>query len=97
MVQPFPKGGHFITEDIAGFDAPFFSVTAKEAAAMDPMQRLTLEASYRAFEKGKKHKLQEFLRVIPVVGSCDVLLPLYFLILAVLLPLPYHFCDYMLY
>ncbi|KAL7945550.1 putative polyketide synthase [Trichoderma barbatum] len=49
--KPFPKGAHFITEDIAGFDAPFFSVTAKEAAAMDPMQRLTLEASYRAFEK----------------------------------------------
>ncbi|KAF3077641.1 Compactin diketide synthase mokB [Trichoderma lentiforme] len=49
--KPFPKGAHFITEDIASFDAPFFSVTAKEAAAMDPMQRLTLEASYRAFEK----------------------------------------------
>ncbi|KAL7937160.1 putative polyketide synthase [Trichoderma chlorosporum] len=49
--KPFPKGAHFITEDVAGFDAPFFSVTAKEAAAMDPMQRLTLEASYRAFEK----------------------------------------------
>jgi len=38
---------------VAVFDAPFFSVTAKEAAAMDPLQRWTLEASYRAFEKGE--------------------------------------------
>ncbi|KAI0377960.1 hypothetical protein F5Y04DRAFT_168710 [Hypomontagnella monticulosa] len=44
-------GGHFINEDVSTFDAPFFSLTAKEAASMDPMQRWTLEASYRAFEK----------------------------------------------
>ncbi|KAI1774512.1 hypothetical protein F4818DRAFT_64374 [Hypoxylon cercidicola] len=44
------RGGHFITEDPGAFDAPFFSVTAKEAASMDPMQRWTLEASYHAFE-----------------------------------------------
>ncbi|KAK3302820.1 polyketide synthase [Chaetomium strumarium] len=44
------KGGHFISEDVAAFDAPFFSLTAKEAAAMDPMQRWTLETSYHAFE-----------------------------------------------
>ncbi|KAI6381444.1 hypothetical protein MCOR25_001140 [Pyricularia grisea] len=44
------RGGHFITEDPAVFDAPFFSVTAKEAASMDPLQRWTLEASYHAFE-----------------------------------------------
>ncbi|KAI5859539.1 polyketide synthase [Durotheca rogersii] len=44
------RGGHFITEDPGAFDAPFFSVTPKEAAAMDPMQRWTLEASYHAFE-----------------------------------------------
>jgi acyl transferase domain-containing protein len=48
------RRGHFITEDAAAFDAPFFSVTSKEAKAMDPMQRWTLEASYRAFEKGVK-------------------------------------------
>lgn len=47
------RGGHFITEDPGAFDAPFFSVTAKEAASMDPMQRWTLEASYHAFENGK--------------------------------------------
>ncbi|KAI1105776.1 hypothetical protein F4804DRAFT_111633 [Jackrogersella minutella] len=44
------RGGHFITEDPGAFDAPFFSVTAKEAASMDPMQRWTLETSYHAFE-----------------------------------------------
>ncbi|GAB1319645.1 hypothetical protein MFIFM68171_09855 [Madurella fahalii] len=44
------RGGHFINEDLGVFDAPFFSLTAKEAAAMDPMQRWTLETSYHAFE-----------------------------------------------
>lgn len=51
------RRGHFIDEDVAAFDAPFFSVTSKEAKAMDPMQRWTLEASYRAFEKGEKDNL----------------------------------------
>ncbi|KAF5590970.1 polyketide synthase [Fusarium pseudocircinatum] len=44
------KGGHFINDDVAAFDAPFFSLTAKEASTMDPMQRWTLEATYHAFE-----------------------------------------------
>nr|ALQ32849.1 putative polyketide synthase [Fusarium foetens] len=44
------KGGHFINDNVAAFDAPFFSLTAKEASAMDPMQRWTLEATYHAFE-----------------------------------------------
>lgn len=47
------RGAHFIKDDVTVFDAPFFSVTAKEAASMDPMQRWTLEASYHAFENGK--------------------------------------------
>lgn len=34
------------------FDAPFFSITAKDAAAMDPMQRKLLEVAYEAFENG---------------------------------------------
>ncbi|KAH7313034.1 beta-ketoacyl synthase domain-containing protein [Rhexocercosporidium sp. MPI-PUGE-AT-0058] len=44
------KGGHFLKEDIAAWDAPFFSTTAHEAAAMDPQQRILLEVSYEAFE-----------------------------------------------
>ncbi|KAG5787906.1 hypothetical protein H9Q69_013020 [Fusarium xylarioides] len=39
------KGRHFINDDVAAFDAPFFSLTAKEASAMDPMQRWTLETT----------------------------------------------------
>lgn len=44
------RGGSFIKEDLSLFDAPFFSITAAEAAAMDPQQRLVLETSYRALE-----------------------------------------------
>jgi acyl transferase domain-containing protein len=47
------RGGHFIEEDPAAFDAPFFSITAKEAAGMDPQQRFMLETSYLALENGK--------------------------------------------
>lgn len=46
-------GGHFIREDLAAFDAPFFSISPAEAAAMDPHQRIILEQVYRAFENGK--------------------------------------------
>ncbi|RKK29936.1 hypothetical protein BFJ65_g1843 [Fusarium oxysporum f. sp. cepae] len=42
--------GHFINDDVAAIDAPFFSLTAKEASARDPMQRWTLETTYHAFE-----------------------------------------------
>ncbi|KAI1332330.1 hypothetical protein F5Y16DRAFT_420447 [Xylariaceae sp. FL0255] len=44
------RGGYFVKDDPGAFDAPFFSITAAEAASMDPMQRWTLETSYRAFE-----------------------------------------------
>ncbi|ETS78082.1 hypothetical protein PFICI_10144 [Pestalotiopsis fici W106-1] len=44
------RGGHFYKEDIAGFDAPFFSITANEAMAMDPQQRWALELAYLSFE-----------------------------------------------
>ncbi|KAI8934469.1 hypothetical protein NX059_009197 [Plenodomus lindquistii] len=42
--------GYFIQQDISQFDAPFFSMTAKEAAAMDPMKRLLLEVTYESIE-----------------------------------------------
>ncbi|KAI0386913.1 hypothetical protein F5Y04DRAFT_288708 [Hypomontagnella monticulosa] len=44
------KHGYFLQDDISHFDAPFFSTTAKEAAAMDPMKRLLLEVSYESIE-----------------------------------------------
>ncbi|KAL0933411.1 pksn polyketide synthase for alternapyrone biosynthesis [Colletotrichum truncatum] len=42
--------GYFLEQDVSLFDAPFFSMTAKEAAGMDPMKRMLLEVSYEGFE-----------------------------------------------
>ncbi|WP_018654036.1 type I polyketide synthase [Actinomadura flavalba] len=42
------KGGFL--DDIAGFDAQFFGITPREAAVMDPQQRLVLEVAWEAFE-----------------------------------------------
>lgn len=64
------KGAHFITDDVDGFDAPFFAVTAKEAASMDPMQRWTLEASYKAFENGKMHRFAVHPYLVPALTRC---------------------------
>ncbi|CAG8978751.1 hypothetical protein HYALB_00011512 [Hymenoscyphus albidus] len=53
-----PRGGHFLSEDIGLFDAPFFNLTEKEAISLDPQQRLLLECTYEALENGgitKKH------------------------------------------
>ena len=36
--------------DLSRFDAPFFNLTAAEAAALDPQQRFLLECSYEAVE-----------------------------------------------
>ncbi|PVH93503.1 polyketide synthase PksD [Periconia macrospinosa] len=46
----YAKEAHFIRDDPAAFDAPFFLITEKEATSMDPQQRLLLETSYRALE-----------------------------------------------
>ncbi|CEL10309.1 hypothetical protein ASPCAL13430 [Aspergillus calidoustus] len=45
-----PQHGYFLEQDIGHFDAPFFSVTEKEAASMDPIKRMLLEVSYESFE-----------------------------------------------
>ncbi|KAF5852136.1 hypothetical protein GGP41_000920 [Bipolaris sorokiniana] len=44
------RGGHFLSDDPARFDAPFFSIQPAEAECMDPQQRLLLETSYHALE-----------------------------------------------
>ncbi|RAL08511.1 polyketide synthase [Aspergillus homomorphus CBS 101889] len=44
------RGGHFLQEDVSRFDAAFFSISADEAAAMDPQQRHLLEVTYAALE-----------------------------------------------
>ena len=44
------QGAHFLAEDPAYFDAPFFGITKGEATAMDPQQRLVLENVYHALE-----------------------------------------------
>ncbi|CAK4031885.1 polyketide synthase [Lecanosticta acicola] len=46
------KGGHFLKEDSAYFDAPFFSITKGEAQSLDPQQRVVLENVYLALENG---------------------------------------------
>ncbi|KAI2485626.1 Mycocerosic acid synthase [Pyrenophora tritici-repentis] len=44
------RHAHFLDQDFKVFDAPFFSVTPKEAKAMDPTHRMLLEAVYEGFE-----------------------------------------------
>jgi len=44
------RGGHFLDEDPGVFDAPFFSISGREAAAMDPQHRWALEVTYHALE-----------------------------------------------
>ncbi|RDA94859.1 hypothetical protein CP533_4211 [Ophiocordyceps camponoti-saundersi (nom. inval.)] len=51
-------GGNFLQQDISCFDAPFFSITPKEAQAMDPQQRLALEVAYEGLENG--HDPEEY-------------------------------------
>src|SRR5271165_4873421 len=43
-------GGHFLKQDLAAFDAPFFSISPAEAKGMDPMQRILIEVVYEAME-----------------------------------------------
>lgn len=44
------RGGHFLKQDLAAFDAPFFSISPAEAKSMDPMQRILLEVVYESLE-----------------------------------------------
>jgi acyl transferase domain-containing protein len=42
--------GHWFEQDVTRFDAPFFNMTAAEAEALDPQQRMLLECTYEAME-----------------------------------------------
>lgn len=44
------RGGHFLEGDLSRFDPAFFSISAAEAEAMDPQQRMVLMAAYHALE-----------------------------------------------
>ncbi len=47
-----PSRGGFL-DHIAGFDSAFFGVSPREAAMMDPQQRLTLELGWEALEDAR--------------------------------------------
>lgn len=44
------RGGFFLNNNIAAFDAKFFGLPDGEASALDPQHRLLLEVSYEALE-----------------------------------------------
>lgn len=48
--EAFPALGAYL-DDIAGFDAPFFRISPREAETLDPQQRLFLEVAWEALEQ----------------------------------------------
>ncbi|WP_141579936.1 type I polyketide synthase [Actinomadura sp. WMMA1423] len=49
LLESTTRLGGFL-RDVAEFDAQFFGITPREAASMDPQQRLVLEVAWEAFE-----------------------------------------------
>lgn len=48
--DPAYVGARGVLDDVAGFDAELFGLTANEAAVMDPQQRIFLECAWEALE-----------------------------------------------
>ncbi|KID74173.1 Reducing polyketide synthase hmp8 [Metarhizium brunneum] len=57
-----PRGGHFMKQDVAAFDANFFNLSKVEAESMDPQQRIIMEVTYESMESAG-------LRVDELAGS----------------------------
>ncbi len=56
-------------EDVDKFDAEFFGISAREAALMEPQQRLFLECCYQALEHGGHASVEEGVRLGVYAGT----------------------------
>nr|POE77901.1 reducing polyketide synthase hmp8 [Quercus suber] len=62
------RGGHFLDELPDAFDAPFFTLGAAEAAALDPAHRITLETTYQSLENGMTTTISSLSTLTPLTS-----------------------------
>lgn len=65
------RKGNFLSQNPYVFDAPFFSMSPSEAAALDPQARMVMETSYHAFENAGLSAQQLRGSRTAVVGSSN--------------------------